>query len=1690
MIIKRFKEQVEAFADRIAVKKGNQLLTYGELNHYSDKVAIEIMKGDQTKEQDEKNCNVSLLFEHGTHMIVGIIGALKANKTFVPLDVNYPQKRLVYMLGHSESYILLTNSENHALAETLVKQSAGNIRILLIDNIKNIDDDLPDNYLELEREASAKQPAYILYTSGSTGKPKGVVQNHENVLHFITHWTQRFSVTESDRITLLASLSHDGAIPDIFASLLNGAVLYPYDIKKKPNVSDLIDWLRQEKITIWHSVPTLYRYFTDALSGKELFPHLRLLVLGGEEVRTYDITRFKTYFPGSKFANIYGQTESTVNSIWLFSQQDSFKRVIIGEPIGDTEILLVDEEGDTVEEMGMGEIVIASQHVALGYWKDKENSDKVFTTHSELGRLYWTGDLGKLNADGSITITGRKDFQVKIRGFRVETGEIETMLLKHPAIKEVVVTAKKDENSDNYLCAYMVSNGFTQPAELRKFLTAELPDYMIPKYFINIEKMPLTTSGKIDRNALPEPGREPQSESEYQPPINHIEKKLIPLWQEVLGIREIGINSNFFDLGGHSLIIMTVLSKIHQAFNVELQIKDVFDNPTIKELSQLILDSGQTLFSSIKPLEKKEYYVLSSAQRRLLVLQQMEEKGIAYNIPSVWQLEGDLDVAKFESVFQQLVQRHEIFRTSFHMMNAEPVQRINEKVEIKVEVEEEQASRLEGTRKLASLSFFRPFDLARAPLFRLGIIEQEEQKNILMTDMHHIIADGISIGIFIREFTELYARKEPPALRLQYKDYSEWQKRQALEKSIQQQETYWLKEFAGELPVLDLPTDYPRPLIQDFAGSSLPFEINGEKTNALKSLANEQGVTLFMLLVSLYTVCLSRLSGQEDIVVGTPIAGRRHVDLEPLMGMFANTLALRNFPLGSMSFTRFLAEIKESTTKAFENQDYLYEDLVDKVAANRDIGRNPLFDTMFALQHFEALKIEVPGLKVQSLDYETRISKFDLTLTAVETGENLLFIFEYCTKLFKQETIRRFIRYFTKTISTVIDSHDIRISEIEIIDEEEKNRILYEFNDTAANYPKEKTIHRLFEEQVEKTPDHTVLVGKEEGWKGRRIEGKEEEGTRELAPLYITYRELNHKVSHLAHLLIKKGIKPDTIVGIMVERSIDMVIIIFGILKAGSAYLPIDPEYPEERIDFMLKDSGAQVLVVDDTTYASCLSFAPKALLNLFEGHHLNFPASQLPSFPASLPSSLAYVIYTSGTTGKPKGVMIENRSLVNFIKGITDIVPFEEKDRIFSLTTISFDIFSLETILPLTKGSRVIIGTEDQQVNAGLAAKVMEKEGITIFQATPSRLQLFILDSKAGLTLRRLKYLLVGGEALPGVLLKELTKLTGGKIYNVYGPTETTVWSTLKDVTRGNAINIGKPIANTYVYILGPRGSLHPVGVAGELCISGAGVARGYANDPGLTREKFTANTFIGGERMYHTGDLARWLPEGEIEFLGRTDFQVKIRGFRIELGEIEFCLLKVGEVKEAVVLTQEKDGGNKYICAYFVSNSEYKISELREYLSMELPDYMIPSFFVRLEKIPLTPNGKVDRKALEVLGKRLAQGTVYVPPRNEAESKMVDIWKEVLQLEKVGIHDNYFDLGGTSFEIIRINSKLKEIFQMDIPVVTMFRYPTVRSLTQYLSNIKTEIRDRSTSLKRGKGEKMQQLQKRRGTRNGKRRY
>ncbi len=1127
----------------------------------------------------------------------------------------------------------------------------------------------------------------------------------------------------------------------------------------------------------------------------------------------------------------------------------------------------------------------------------------------------------------------------------------------------------------------------------------------------------------------------------YVEPGNALERRLCELWQALLGIRAIGIEDNFFELGGDSLQLLNAIGALYKEFNLDISVTEFFNNPTIKYIVGKMETGKKIDFLSIPPSTQKEYYLLSSAQKRIFYLQTMSNMGIAYNETTTFLLEGRVDREKLESVFRKIIERHEILRTSFAIKDNQPVQLIHHQIAFQVEYT------AGNDIDQAIKAFVRPFDLSNTPLIRVGLIQIDEEKYVMVLDMHHIITDGVSEGILVREFMALYNNNNVSAIAVQYKDYAEWQAGYKNKEHIVQQETYWLEKFKHGIPLLNLPYDFRRPALKSFAGKSIDFKLAEETTFALKALSQQETVTLYMTVFAAFIVLLSKISGDEDIVVGTDSAGRTHPEIQDTIGMFVNTLVLRSFPEGAKQFRLFLQELKKEVIDIFENQDYQFDDLVDKLGKNRDFSRNPIFDVLFVWLNMDIPAISTDEIKFIPYEYHNRSSKFELTLMGYEINNELCFIFEYSSELFKESTILSFIEYFRRILASIVKNPEQQLLEMRILSQKEHEKLIFEWNAMERFYPHGTGLHRRFEDQVAHNPSATAITYKHEA---------------------LTYAELNYHANQLARYLRSSGVQVGSLVGLAVERSLDMVIGILGILKAGGAYVPLDPGYPKERLRFSIEDAQISILLTQHHLMEQLPSFAGKIVcLDTDQQILAQQSGENLPE--AVLPEQLAYVIYTSGSTGQPKGVLVNHEHVFRLFTSTQDWFGFTQDDVWTLFHSYAFDFSVWEIWGALLHGGTLVIVPYWMSRSPQDFYELLQREHVTVLNQTPSAFRqlqhvALMADHPQALALR---YVIFGGEALELYSLKPWFEHFGDQqpqLVNMYGITETTVHVTyrplfMSDSLAGGGSVIGRGLPDLSLYVLDRYMRPSPIGVVGELYVGGRGVTYGYLNRAELTAERFIPDPFSTqpGVRLYRTGDLARYHESGDLEYMGRIDEQVKIHGFRIEPKEIEMKLLQHPLIENAVVLTRMTGVGEKYLCAYYTSRENLDSSTIKEFLSHDLPYYMIPAHFVRVSNIPLTLNGKVDREALP--DPEITKQNGHISPRNHIEEKLIDIWGGLLNIAEgaIGIDQNFFEIGGNSLNIIQVSEKIKEALDIDIPAELLFQYTTVRSLADYVNQSRT---------------------------------
>ncbi len=1632
-----FESQIKKSPTSRALTFQGRHLTYDELNRRANQVA-HFLKGLGVG----PDTPVGLCLDRSLEMVVGILGILKAGGAYLPIDPTAPKDRIAFMLEDANAPVLLTQA---ALAAEI---KPGKRRVFCFDTDKALLDREPD--ADLPRNSSPDNLAYVIYTSGSTGKPKGTLVTHYNVVRLMQATEPWYRFDAQDVWTFFHSHAFDFSVWEMWGALLYGGrlVMVPYLISRSPE--EFYRLLATERITILNQTPSAFSQLMQAeetLGISEALA-LRWVIFGGEALEMHSL---KPWFDRHgdqrpRLVNMYGITETTVHVTYRpLSAADLESNSVVGVPIPDLQTYILDPHQQPVPIGVTGEIYIGGAGVARGYLNRKELTRERFLPDpfrpSPAALLYRSGDLGRYLPNRDIEYLGRIDHQVKIRGFRVELGEIETLLNRHEAVRQCVVMAQADATGEKTLVAYFEPRDGLNPAvsELRAHLKKDLPAYMVPSAFVSMERLPLTPNGKIDRSALPAPTEGSlQSALAADGPRTETEKALAAIWTEVLKIENVGVNDDFFDLGGHSLLVIKAVSRIRTVFNLDLSPRTFFVNPTISGLAKA-LDGAKGGGQGTQRIERRTQRgpcPLSFAQERLWFMDQLAPGSPVYNTVDVVRFFGR-DTEAIKRAVNELVRRHEVLRTAVSYDDGEAMQIVFPSVdlaipELDLSAVPEQERESEWLR-VAREDGRRPFVLSRPPLLRATLIHLSDQEHLLLLTIHHIIVDEWSMEIIHRELQQLYttfSRGQPsplPELPIQYADFACWQRDRSQREMLERQTSYWKEELAGAPAILELPTDKVRPALQSFRGATEIFDLPKELLESLRSLGREEQATLFMTLVAGFMALLHRYTGQDDVLIGTPISGRTRSETENLIGFFVNNIVLRARFADDLNFRSLLQQVREKALGAYTHQDLSFGQLVAELAPERDPSHTPLFQVMFVLQNPEAASQASSAAGARQL--ETGTSKFDLTLFLSETSSGLDGLIEYSTDLFEAETVRRFFEHYRTLLETMARHPDQSISSVAMLADADRQKLLVDWNGTAVAFPeKDRCLHEIIAEQAKRTPDQVALVC-----------GQEQ----------LTYHELDRRANQLAHYLKSAGVGPDVLAGVCVERSTEMVVALLGILKAGAAYVPLDPSFPQNRLAHMVEDSGMHVLVTH-RNLENILPVRPADVVRLdADWQEIAKQPGDSVSLPAANPRSLAYVLYTSGSTGEPKGVEVAHSALTNLLLSMRREPGFTAEDTLFAVTTLSFDIAGLEIYLPLISGGRVVIASSEDARDPARLMDLMAQCNCNVMQATPATWQTLIDAGWRGSS--NLK-ILCGGEALRPDLAQELLPRCA-ELWNMYGPTETTIWSTIHRVVSADRIvPIGRPIANTQVVLLDKHLNLVPERAVGELYIGGAGLARGYWHRPDLTRERFIRSPFDPKARLYRTGDLARWLPDGTLECLGRVDNQVKIRGFRIELGEIETILGRHEAVRQCVVVSRDDHAGQ--LVAYFTpqTGSAPELAALRTYLKKELPDYMIPSAFVSMEQLPMTPNGKIDRKALPAAdGADQIEGE-FVAPRDEIEQALARLWGEVLKARRVGVHDNFFELGGHSLLAVRIIFEIEKLFGRRLPLATLLRAPTIAHLADEL--------------------------------------
>ncbi|AEI67139.1 non-ribosomal peptide synthase/polyketide synthase [Corallococcus macrosporus] len=1582
---------------------------------------------------------VGLCARGSPERVLGLLAILEAGGAWVPLEHDAPRERLTRILEDARPQVVLTQ---RALRDGIPPLS---VPVVLLE-----DPPEADSSPSWTSGVVADNAAYVLFTSGTTGRPKGVVVSHRALARHTAWFITALKLGAGDRVLQKASLGFDASVPEVLATLVAGAELVSAPPEAERDTEVLLAALERQRVTVLQLVPSQLRVLLMHERVAQA-AGLRVLLSGGEALPVELVHLARARLPSTTLINAYGPTETTVDATaWLGGDLGEWPIAPIGAPIANTQVYVLDAQGHPVPVGVAGELFIGGEGLARGYVGRPEQTAERFVPDgfgaSPGARLYRTGDRVRWRGDGALEFLGRMDAQVKVRGHRIEPGEIEAVLAEHPAVQAAVVVARQDASGEVRLVAYVSARaGGVEPPALRAFLSERLPPAMVPSWFVSLESLPLLPSGKVDRRALPAP--EPEAgEHEYAAPRTPTEELLCGFFSRVLGVERVGIHDGFFELGGHSLLATQLVSRIRSAFRVELALRELFEAPTVAELArrveQALRTGAEPPLPRIKALPGARELPLSFAQQRLWFLDQLQPGSAFYNVSAVVKLTGPLDPRALEWSFEELVRRHEALRTTFRADGGLPVQVIAPEQELAfavVSLESAADADRDGSAKArAEDEAQRPFDLKKGPLLRATLLRLREQEHVLVLVMHHIVSDEWSMGILVREVATLYEalsqgqRPRLPELPLQYGDFAVWQHEWLTGGVLETQLGYWRRQLADAPRALSLPTDKPRPAVQTFRGGLLETLWPAELWAAVKALGHREGATPFMVLLAAFQTVLSRYSGQDDVCVGAPIAGRTREETEGLIGFFVNTLVLRARPSRDLSFRALLAQVREVTLGAYAHQDVPFEKLVEELQPERDLSRSPLFQVTLTLQNTPSSEVRLRELSLKGVDAEEKTSKFDMSLLAEEAPHGLSVAVNYNSDLFEAGTMDRLLGHLKVLLEAAVVSPETRLGELPLMGVEERTRLVVAWSGTATAYPRDSGLSELFEAQVQRAPD---------------AEAVEYEGQR------LTYSELNRRANQLAHHLKGMGVGPEVRVGLCVERSLELVVSVLGILKAGGVYVPLDASYPLERLSWMKAEAGVAVLVAQEKLADEVASGGELVVCVDTEW------ATQIAHQPETTPSTrvcgdnLAYVMFTSGSTGKPKGVGVPHRAVSRLVLG-ADYARFGPEEVWLQLAPISFDASTLEVWGALLHGAKLVVYPAGTPSLEELGRK-LETSGVTSLWLTAALFEQ--MQARQPQALAKVRQVLAGGDALPVARVKERLS-AGGVLINGYGPTENTTFSSTYRMESpeevGASVSIGRPVSNTTAYVLDGAMRPVPVGVPGELYVGGDGLAVGYVGRPELTAERFVPSPYGDGERLYRTGDMVRWLGNGTLEFLGRGDTQVKVRGYRIELGEVEAALAQHAGVNEAVVVAREDGSEGKRLVAYVTprEGSELEAGALRSHMKQRLPEYMVPSAYVVLETLPLTPNGKVDRKALpapEAAGPKAEQ---FQAPRTATEQKLAAIFSEVLNVERVGLEGDFFELGGHSLLATQLVSRVREAFQMELPLRDVFESPTVEKLAQRL--------------------------------------
>ncbi|HEU4882690.1 MAG TPA: amino acid adenylation domain-containing protein [Longimicrobium sp.] len=1617
-----FERAAAAHPERTALLHGGTAVSYAALNARANCVAHRLRALGVGPEVP-----VAVFLPRVPDLVAALLGVLKAGGAYVPLDPAYPPQRVAAMLEDTRAAVVLTHS---SVAERL--PAHGGVRVV-VDVDEAIAAASGDDLHPLARPENL---AYVIYTSGSTGRPKGVLIEHRTA-SVVLHWL-RDTVPDEERACALAATSvcFDVSIAEIFGTLCWGGTLVLVDDALALASADA-------PLRLASMVPTAA---AELLRQGAIPATVRTLALGGEPVPRALADALYAGTQVERILNLYGPTEDTTYSTCALIPRDPHHPVTVGRPVSGSAVRVIDPATlRPVDKGGEGELMMAGAGVTRGYLHRPALTAERYLPDPLSAipgaRMYRTGDLGRRRTDGEYDCLGRIDRQVKIRGFRVEPEEVEAALAAHPAVAEAAVAARADGVGEPRLVAWVAPAG-APGAELRAFLRQRLPEYMVPSAFVALDALPRTPNGKIDRLSLPAPeGLERADGDGYAAPRTPLEEILCGIWAAVLGVERVGVRDDFFALGGHSLRAVQIVARLRDALGVSVPLPAIFQAHTVQALAAHVeraMGGTPADAESIEPVDRTQPLPLSPAQEAVWFFEKLSPGMRSYQFQASVRMRGHLDVDALRRALNEIVRRHEIFRTVFSEIGGQPMQTVQAPWTVDLPVVDARTLSADELDARFVEEFVRPFHPGALPLVRWSLYRTGADEHVLLVVEHHLVHDGWSFGVFLRDLVALYdafSRGEPSPLpdpALQFGDFAVWQRAWMEGDEAARGLAFWREKLAGAPPVLDLPLDHVRPPRISFRGESLHVRLNPALAHAADAFSRTHGVTLYMTLLAAFHALIGRYTGQEDFVLGGGSAGRRLRESEELIGMIVNVIPLRADLRGDPDFLALVDRVRRTALEAYPHQDVPFASIVDAVQPDRTMDRLPIFQHSFNMHHAPYPALRLPGLELEVTEaLGNQTAKFDLQVIVIPraqqnaaAGEEVAMIWEFATDLFRRDTVRRMWGHYQRLLASLLADPERPVSAAGMMDDDERRRVLG-WSRLDVDYPRDATLHELFREQARLRPDAPAVE-----WGGRTT----------------TYADLDAASDRVARRLAALGLRPEARVGVAMERGTALTAAVLGVLKAGAAFVPLDTEYPAERLAFMLADSGARALVVEGAVPPGLSGFGGPVVRMDALGEDADDAVPE--AFVAA--ESLAVVVYTSGSTGTPKGVGLAHRGGVRLVRG-TNWAAFGPDERVSQTSTASFDAWALEVWGALLNGGCVVGIDRDTLLSSDALQARVREGGITVlFLTTPIFNQ---LAHEAPELFARVPQVVTGGEALdPGAARSVLERGRPGYLANIYGPTENSTLSTVYPIESppaGASVPVGGPLANSSAYVLDGRMQPCPAGVPGELYVGGDGLARGYLGRPGMTAEKFVPDPFgAPGGRLYRTGDRARWLAEGALEFLGRMDHQVKVRGFRVEPGEVEAALRTLPDVSDAAVVARGQS-----LAGYVVPRDGARVdgAAIRERLAERLPPYLVPSTLTVLDALPRTPSGKLDRRALpEPAAAAPSDDGAFVPPATDEEEAIAAVWGEVLGIERVSATEGFFSLGGHSLRAVRIVNRIHETLGVRLPVSALFDTPTVRGLAE----------------------------------------